>query len=78
MPIVGREMAAIIKHSGHDLGEGVRARPHYQNPGRSGHTFWSGTIDTIGSFIDLFDASATTELEDDMIIPAYDKCAVEE
>lgn len=70
--------SAIVKHSGHDLGGGARGRPHYQTPGRSGHTFWSGAAAAIGSLIDPFDASATAGSEDDMILPACDKCEVQE
>ncbi len=72
------EGSTIIKHTGHDLGEGARGRPHYQTPGRSGHTFWSGMAATIGGLIDPLDASATAEPDDDMIIPVCDKCAVQE
>jgi uncharacterized protein RhaS with RHS repeats len=70
--------STIVKHSGHDLGGGAQGRPHYQTPGRSGHTFWSGAIATIGSLFDPFDASATAGPEYDMIIPVCDKCQVEE
>jgi RHS repeat-associated protein len=70
--------STIVKHSGHDFGGGARGRPHFQTPGRSGHTFWSGAAAAIGSLIDPFDASATAGREDDMIIPACDKCEVED
>ena len=68
----------VVKHSGHDLGGGVRGRSHYQTPGRSGHTFWSGAIAAIGSLVDPFNASATAGPEDDMIIPVCDQCETEE
>lgn len=68
------EGSTIVKHSGHDLGGAARGRPHYQTPGRSGHTFWSGVAATIGGLIDPFDASATAEPGDDMILPACSQC----
>ena len=71
------EGSTIVKHSGHELGGGARGRPHYQTPGRSGHTFWSGALATIGSLLDPFDASATAEPGDDMILPVCDKCEVQ-
>ncbi len=74
----GNNGRPVIKHTGHDLGGGARGRPHYQTPGRSGHTFWSGAIATVGSCIDPLDASATAGPEDDMTIPACDRCEVEQ
>ncbi|MGC4099523.1 MAG: RHS repeat-associated core domain-containing protein [Nitrospira sp.] len=37
-----------IKHSGHDLGGGVRGLPHMQTPGRPGHTFWLRCCSRVG------------------------------
>jgi RHS repeat-associated protein len=68
--------SSIVKHSGHDLGGGSKGRPHYQTPGRSGHTFWSGAAAALGNLIDPFDPSSIAD--DDVIIPVCDKCEVEE
>ncbi len=57
----------IEKHEGHDLGEGRTGRPHYQTPGKRGHTFW-GLVATVGSLVDPFDA-ISGELSDDDMLP---------
>ena len=59
----------ILKHSGHNLGGGAKGRPHYQTPGRIGHTFWSGAAAVLGNLIDPFDPSATAGPDDDMLGP---------
>jgi uncharacterized protein RhaS with RHS repeats len=45
----------IIKHKGHPLDDGrTKGRPHYQTPGKEGHTFW-GIVGFIGTIFDPFD-----------------------
>ncbi len=35
----------VVRHAGHDLGDGAKGSPHFQTEGRRGHTFYdAGTI----------------------------------
>jgi RHS repeat-associated protein len=64
-----------LRHPGHDLGGGAIGRSHFQTPGQSGHTFWSGAAAALGNLIDPFDPSATAGPDDDMLGPiCNDSC----
>lgn len=45
----------IVRHKGHQLPDGSRGLPHYQTPGKPGHTFWKGIV-FVGGLLDPFDA----------------------
>lgn len=45
----------VLKHKGHQLPDGSTGMPHFQIPGRSGHTFW-GAVGFLASLLDPFDA----------------------
>jgi hypothetical protein len=46
----------VLRHKGHDLVDGAKGLPHYQTPGKYGHTFWGGVLGIVGSLLDPFDA----------------------
>jgi uncharacterized protein RhaS with RHS repeats len=45
----------IVRHPGHQLDESSRGMPHYQTPGKLGHTFWSLAA-FLASLFNPFDA----------------------
>jgi hypothetical protein len=45
----------ILRHKGHDLGNGEKGFPHYQTEGRLGHTFWGGVVAFVAQFLNPFD-----------------------
>jgi RHS repeat-associated protein len=40
----------VVRHSGHDLGDGKKGLPHFQTEGKAGHTFY-GTLTAVGAAI---------------------------
>lgn len=46
----------VLRHKGHDLADGGKGMPHFQTPGKYGHTFWGGVLGFFGSLLDPFDA----------------------
>lgn len=46
----------VVRHKGHDLPDGTTGMPHFQTPGKPGHTFWGGVLGFLGSLLDPFDA----------------------
>lgn len=57
----------VLKHKGHDLANGTTGNPHFQTPGKSGHTFWSGAVGFMGSLIDPFNS-----ISGELAGPEYD------
>ncbi|MEL6339531.1 MAG: RHS repeat-associated core domain-containing protein [Myxococcota bacterium] len=47
----------VIRHKGHDLGDGQRGLPHFQTNGKRGHSFWLGSfLPFLGGLLNPFDA----------------------
>ncbi len=57
----------VLRHAGHDLPGGSKGMPHFQTPGKSGHTFWGGVLGFLGSLLDPFDA-----ISGELAGPEYD------
>jgi RHS repeat-associated protein len=58
----------VLRHSGHELPNGSKGMPHFQTPGKPGHTFWGAAV--LGGLLELldpFDAVSGELTGDDMI-----------
>ena len=51
------------------MGDGAKGMPHFQTPGKPGHTFWGGVLGFLGSLLNQFGAISgdLAGPEDDMI-----------
>jgi RHS repeat-associated protein len=51
----------FMQHEGHDLRNGEKGMPHYQDDRVDGHTFWTSGSAILADLVDPFEASAANE-----------------